>query len=320
MSTAQDVLTAGGISNADALVRAANDTGLPLGVAAALIAKESYGQNIYGHDSGGALSGAGTVTQDNFTNQFMPLIKAGHTSNGVGPTQITYSGYFLNNPSLAWWDPYTNMCFGFNLMKGYLNGNYTDAALVAAGSTYNSGSATGSAATYGRTFADLAETWTQRLTGADDTPAQTTVQEDDMDANQAAMLQAIHDRVMGGLPNGAEPQNGAKILDSNDGGALMAAIQNVPKAILNYSLPRDGWNKGDAFYGTNTTLGAVVSWFDINVNSVVSIVTGKITDEVGKISTGGIDADQVRSIITTAFQSAFSTALTDAASGITATK
>lgn len=165
MSTAQEILAAGGFQNADALVRAANDTGLPLGIAAALVAKESMGANVYGHDTGGALSGAGAVTQDNFTNQFLPLIRAGHTSNGVGPTQITYPGYFTQNPNLAWWDPYTNMVFGFQLMKGYLNGKYGDDALIAAGSAYNSGTATG-ALDYGRTFDQLATTWTARLEGS----------------------------------------------------------------------------------------------------------------------------------------------------------
>ena len=168
MSTAQEILSAGGFQNADAIVRAANDTGLPLGIAAGLIAKESMGANVYGHDAGGALSGAGAVTQDNFTNQFMPIIRAGGTSNGVGPTQITYPGYFTQNPDLAWWDPYTNMCFGFRLMKGYLGGNYSDDSLIAAGSTYNSGSATG-ALDYGQTFDQLATEWTNRLSGADTT-------------------------------------------------------------------------------------------------------------------------------------------------------
>ena len=190
MSTAQEILSAGGFQNADAIVRAANDTGLPLGIAAGLIAKESMGANVYGHDAGGALSGAGAVTQDNFTNQFMPIIRAGGTSNGVGPTQITYPGYFTQNPDLAWWDPYTNMCFGFRLMKGYLGGNYSDDSLIAAGSTYNSGSATG-ALDYGQTFDQLATEWTNRLQGSDTSTTNSTIQEEDMDANQAAQLDKI---------------------------------------------------------------------------------------------------------------------------------
>lgn len=170
MSNAVDLLTQVGFQNSDSIVRAANDTGLPLGIAVALIAKESNGANVYGHDAGGALSGGGEVTQDNFTNQFMPLIRAGHTSNGVGPTQITYPGYFTQNPDLAWWDPYTNMCFGFNLMLGYLGGDYSDDSLIAAGSTYNSGSATGAPA-YGTSFRDLAVAWTAKLSGSDETAA-----------------------------------------------------------------------------------------------------------------------------------------------------
>ena len=171
MTDATQILTDAGVQNADAIVRAANDEGLPLGIAVALIMKESGGKNIYGHDRGGVLSVPGElqVTEDNFGNQFLPAVLGGATSNGVGLTQITYPGYFRQNPSLAWWDPYTNARFGFNLIKGYLNGHYDDAALVAAGSTYNSGSPTGNPA-YGRTFRDLAVEWTAKLSGAS-TPA-----------------------------------------------------------------------------------------------------------------------------------------------------
>lgn len=168
MTTAVQILTDAGVQNADAIVRAATDSGLPLGIAVALIAKESNGANVYGHDTGGALCGAGEVTQDNFTNQFLPAVLGGATSNGVGLTQITYPGYFRQHPDLAWWDPYTNAKFGFDLMKGYLGGDYSDASLVAAGSTYNSGSATGAPA-YGQSFRDLAVTWTAKLSGSDET-------------------------------------------------------------------------------------------------------------------------------------------------------
>ena len=171
MTDAAQILTDAGVQNADAIVRAANDEGLPLGIAVALIMKESGGKNIYGHDRGGVLSAPGElqVTEDNFKNQFLPAVLGGATSNGVGLTQITYPGYFRQNPDLAWWDPYTNARFGFNLIKGYLNGRYDDAALVAAGSTYNSGSPTGNPA-YGQTFRDLAVEWTEKLSGAS-TPA-----------------------------------------------------------------------------------------------------------------------------------------------------
>ncbi|MFT8396448.1 LGFP repeat-containing protein, partial [Propionibacterium sp.] len=157
-------LTGLGFSNADSLVRASNDTKVPLGIAAALIAKESMGQNVYGSDWGGTMAGAGQVTQQNFTNQFLPAVLAGATSNGVGPTQITYFGYFRQNTNYPWWDPYSNMCFGLNIIGGYLNGNYSDDALIAAGSLYNSGSTTGTASTYGASFDQLAVTYTQMLT------------------------------------------------------------------------------------------------------------------------------------------------------------
>lgn len=118
--TATTILATNGFQNPDAIVRAANDTGLPLGVAVAMIAKESMGRNIYGSDAGGVLAGAGEVTQDNFTNQFLPAVLGGATSNGVGLTQITYPGYFRQNPGYAFWDPYSNAVFGFKILLGYL--------------------------------------------------------------------------------------------------------------------------------------------------------------------------------------------------------
>lgn len=166
MARAVDIISAAGVENAAAIVAASNNTGLPLGVAMGMIMKETGGANIYGHDAGGACCGWGQVTEDNFRGSFLPVVLAGGTSNGVGPTQITYPGYFRQNPGYPWWDPYSNCVVGFNLLKGYCGGDYSDASLVAAGSTYNSGSPTGTASTYGRTFATLAEDWTARLAGA----------------------------------------------------------------------------------------------------------------------------------------------------------
>jgi hypothetical protein len=73
------------MENADALVRASKDSGLPLYVACAMIQKESNGQNIYRHDNGGIMNGAGEVTEENFKNEFLPQVLNGATSNGVGP-------------------------------------------------------------------------------------------------------------------------------------------------------------------------------------------------------------------------------------------
>ena len=109
MATPTEILTAGGLVNADLIVQAASATGVPLAIAAAMIQKETGGKNIYGHDAGGVYStltgpvvvggivyekGADIpVTWLNFV-EFLRLVTAGAKSNGVGPAQITYSGYF----------------------------------------------------------------------------------------------------------------------------------------------------------------------------------------------------------------------------------
>lgn len=164
--SAEQIMSNAGIANAQHIIRAANDTGLPLGIAVALIVKESSGQNIYGHDAGGAMWGRGVVTRENFLNEFLPAVLAGHVSNGVGPCQITYPGYFKQNRDYPFWDVYSNCCFGFRIMNGYLHGDYTWQNLYAAGARYNSGSPTGAPA-YGNSFADLACSWTDRLSGHD---------------------------------------------------------------------------------------------------------------------------------------------------------
>lgn len=227
MVTTIDILNANGFSNSDSIVRAAHDAGLPLGIAAALMAQESMGANVYGHDSGGYRP-ADYVTEDNFREFYQAVVVNGATSNGVGPSQITYPGYFSQQPDYAWWDPYSNMCFGFRLMVSYLGGRYGDDSLIAGGSRYNSGSPTGNL-NYGRSFNNFANQYTALLS---------TTEEDDMDANQAQLLQEIHDRVMAGLPNGPEGQNGTKILDSADGGTIMDAIGRVPDNIFNRTITR----------------------------------------------------------------------------------
>lgn len=127
-----------GIRNADIAARACREAGLPFYVACALLEKESHGQNIYGHDAGGALAGyPGPVTESSY-DVFEWLVKnTAYNSNGVGPCQITWFPYFarMKNEGLKPWDVHDNMLFGFRLLKGHLDaakGNY-----VAAGRSYN---------------------------------------------------------------------------------------------------------------------------------------------------------------------------------------
>ena len=304
MSSAVDILSQGGFQNADAIVRAANDTGLPLGIAVALIAKESMGANVYGHDAGGAMSGAGAVTEDNFKNQFLPLVMAGHTSNGVGPTQITYPGYFTQNPNLAWWDPYTNMCFGFNLMKGYLNGNYSDSALIAAGSMYNSGTTTGSASTYGKTFDQLATTWTDKLKNADtNTSTPDIASAESVNTTTGVFMaltddqqQQMFDRVMGGIPNGAARQDGSKLLDSADGAYIVSLIKIITDRI-NYAS------------GDDKKPYAIACQGDVNIIlDRISSEIAKVIAAIPTVASGGLSIDQLATVVKGAISGATITA------------
>lgn len=166
MSNAVEIIGSYGIANADAIVRAANDAGLPLGIAVAMIDIESGGQNIYGHDDGGVMWGRGEVTQANFQNEFLPAVLAGHTSNGVGPAQITYPGYFTKNQGSPWWDPYFSMKFGFDILQAGFGSDYSWEHMSLIGSHYNAGPNSG-VTDYGVNLANLACEWTDRLAGAD---------------------------------------------------------------------------------------------------------------------------------------------------------
>lgn len=245
MTRAVDIISAAGVENAAAIVAASNDTGLPLGVAMGMIMKETGGANIYGHDAGGACCGWGQVTEDNFRGSFLPVVLAGGTSNGVGPTQITYPGYFRQNPGYPWWDPYSNCVVGFNLLKGYCGGDYSDASLVAAGSTYNSGSPTGTASTYGRTFAALAEDWTTRLAGAST----------DVDDNEFRGVPDVQLSDAVTRPDGTETSVGAIL------GYLDQRIEGL------YRIVRP-WD------GRQTDLPTIAGWLDQRTERLESVVYG----------------------------------------------
>lgn len=171
------VITAGNVLNADALVKAADAAGVPLHVAVAVTIKESGGQNIYGHDRGGVFSSPAvydgpatdvkgnniTVTQTNF-ERFEKRVAAGETSNGVGPAQITYPGYFpqARKDGLKLWVPYDNYLFGFRLFKKHLDAFGGDVAK--AGARYNGGGNPPPAAVqYGASLAAIADTWRRKL-------------------------------------------------------------------------------------------------------------------------------------------------------------
>ena len=93
--------------------------GLDYFVACALLEKESGGRNVYGSDRGGVLSGyPGEADESNYRVFRWLLAKPGAVSNGVGPTQITFPGYFtaMESEGLKPWDPTDNCRMGFRLL------------------------------------------------------------------------------------------------------------------------------------------------------------------------------------------------------------
>lgn len=153
-----------GLGNVEAAAVACRKVGLPFFVACALLEKESGGRNVYGHDAGGALSGfPGRVTRGNFEVFEWLVFDQGQTSNGVGPAQITYKGYFsdMEEQGLRPWIPHDNMLFGFRLVKGNFDRH---SSWATAGAIYNGGPRPNSTAlAYGRDFAAKVEQWKTRL-------------------------------------------------------------------------------------------------------------------------------------------------------------
>ena len=173
MATPTEILTAGGLANADLIVQAASATGLPLPILAAMAQKESGGQNIYGRD-GKDTASPGVyandyplqVTKENFT-EFRAAVLAGQKSNGVGPSQITYPGYWKQYPDYPFWDVLANLKFGATLLMDLLDGDYSDASISSAGARYNGGTNPGSKAlAYGANLLAQTKIWRARLAGA----------------------------------------------------------------------------------------------------------------------------------------------------------
>ena len=187
MATPTEILTTGGLVNADLIVQAATATGIPLAIAAAMVQKESGGKNVYGHD-GSTETGPGVfstkygpvvingvtyaqgsdipVTQGNFA-EFLRRVTAGEKSNGVGPAQITYAGYFKQAPDYPFWDPLANIRFGLTILADYLDDDFSDASISSAGAHYNGGTNPGSKAlAYGADLLAQTKIWRARLAGA----------------------------------------------------------------------------------------------------------------------------------------------------------
>ena len=293
MSSAVSILEQAGVANATAIVAASNASGLPLGVAVGMIMKETGGSNIYGHDAGGACYGWGEVTEDNFRNSFLPVVLAGGTSNGVGPTQITYPGYFRQNPDYAWWDPYWNCLFGFNLLKGHCAGDYSHDGLARAGSIYNSGTATGSYSTYGTSFADLAAEWTGILAGAD-TGVDYSEGEDMPTAQEIAdAVWAKTVTLDGNAPNAGKEVPTGVIMAWLDSQFQSVHDLNAEEA-WGCAVRRAGLPEDDPRAGVEVTMRDIMAWQDAFVSDIKHTVVEAVrgiteNDEVVKKVEEAID-------------------------------
>lgn len=166
MATAVDIIAANGVHNAAAIVRAAKAVGLEVAIAAAIIQKESNGRNVYGHDRGGVFSTAALgkpadnlVTEANFRTFVTEISKPGAVSNGVGPAQITYKGYFPDAAAKGFrlWHAEDNIRYGLGLFASHLRGS---GDIVEAGRAYNG------ARQYGVDLAGMVPAWRGRLAGA----------------------------------------------------------------------------------------------------------------------------------------------------------
>lgn len=156
-------LSRNGLANADALVRASLKVGLPMHIAAAFAQQESNGRNIYGHDIGGVFTVLGKnieVTKENYAIFYQKVVIEKKRSNGVGPMQITYPGYFpvAKQQGFKLWEPHDNFVFGFKIIFASLNSDYSDNSLNRAAQRYNSGSPTG-APSYGSSVVSKAKDW-----------------------------------------------------------------------------------------------------------------------------------------------------------------
>lgn len=145
----------------EAVLRAADAENCPWWAALACLWMETgeRGANIYGHDAGGAGPHGEEVTEENF-REFLAAIRDGETSNGVGPLQITYSGYFLQDPDREWWMPEKSAEVGCRILRDLINAEGDSyEALKRVGSRYNSGNPYDAYESYGILFSNRCKSW-----------------------------------------------------------------------------------------------------------------------------------------------------------------
>lgn len=145
----------------EAVLRAADAENCPWWAALACLWMETgeRGANIYGHDAGGAGPHGEEVTEENF-REFLAAIRDGETSNGVGPLQITYPGYFFDDPDREWWMPERSAEVGCRILRDLINAEGDSyEALKRVGSRYNSGNPYDAYESYGILFSNRCKSW-----------------------------------------------------------------------------------------------------------------------------------------------------------------
>jgi len=164
-----DAVKKAGFENVELIADACNRTGCRFYLAVSMIEKESKGKNVWGHDAGGTFSGlADRITESSWRAFRHEVLVRGRPSNGVGPAQLTFKGFFTDmekqglNPA----DPKDNIFYGVRLIYSYYRdyrnlGASVETAVKEAGTKYNGASA------YGDSLWTIAQKWRSRLGSAD---------------------------------------------------------------------------------------------------------------------------------------------------------
>lgn len=158
-----NIATDYGLHNSKNLADACVNANVPFYVGCAFYEQESGGRNCYGHDAGGALSGYPRgVNKSNWLVFWWLVDTCGQTSNGVGPLQITYKGFFKDmlNKNLRPWDAYDSTLYGLQLIRKYYDSSNQSSISdkwQSAATSYNGGTV------YGQEVIDKIHAWKTRL-------------------------------------------------------------------------------------------------------------------------------------------------------------
>jgi hypothetical protein len=176
MTVTADQITAADtvLDNVAAAAEVADEIGITFYQLCALLEKESHGRNVYGGDVGGTFERfRDPVTECNWRGFRHEVITLGKRSNGVGPAQLTYKGFFadMEAKGLKPWVPKDNILYGAGLYWSYFvacraEGWSMKSSIRRAGTKYNTGEY--GFAAYGDRLFELTVKW-RELVGIADT-------------------------------------------------------------------------------------------------------------------------------------------------------